>query len=64
MRLRLAILLFLLIPIGLQANPAILNPQSLTALFCSTTCRYLFSGVRPPSGPSSGAACLSAGEIM
>jgi hypothetical protein len=31
MRLRLAISLLLLVPVGLQANPAIMNPQSLLA---------------------------------
>src|SRR6058998_1317850 len=33
MKLRLAILLLLLVPVGLQANPAILNPQSLIAFW-------------------------------
>ncbi len=33
MKLRLAILLLLLVPVGLQANPAMFNPQSFFA-FC------------------------------
>ena len=33
MKLRLATLLLLLVPVGLQANPAILNPQSLIAFW-------------------------------
>lgn len=33
MKLRLCILVFLLVPVGLQANPAILDPQSLIAFW-------------------------------
>src|SRR5438445_5322588 len=33
MKLRLAIFLLLLVPVGLQANPAIFNPQSLIAFW-------------------------------